>query len=137
MLLPAASKPAGSGSPTWRSCYPAFMVLALLAAGPANAMHCGSAVIGNGDTVDKLLEFCGQPESVKTYPIVRTPVDPNGRVYRGFREELRVEEWTYNFGPSQLMTKVRIERLRHRRPLSRLRPLTQPAARSSGTSSIS
>jgi hypothetical protein len=85
------------------------MVLALLAAAPAYAMHCGSAVIGNGDTVDKLLEFCGQPESVKTYPIVRTPVDPNGRVYRGFREELRVEEWTYNFGPSQLMTKVRIE----------------------------
>ncbi len=27
----------------------------------------------------------------------------------GFREELRVEEWTYNFGPNQLMTKVRIE----------------------------
>jgi hypothetical protein len=85
------------------------VVLALLAAAPVEAMHCGSAVIGNGDTVDKLLEFCGQPESVKTYPIVRTPVDPTGRVYRGFREELRVEEWTYNFGPSQLMTRLRIE----------------------------
>ena len=77
--------------------------------GPVYAMHCGSAVIGNGDTVDKLLQFCGQPESVKSYPIVRTPVDSQGRVYRGFREELRVEEWTYNFGPRQLMTKVRIE----------------------------
>jgi hypothetical protein len=84
-------------------------VLALVLTAPAHAMHCGSVVISNGDTVDKLLEFCGQPESVKTYPIVRTPVDSNGRVYHGFREELRVEEWTYNFGPTQLMTKVRIE----------------------------
>lgn len=85
------------------------VLVALGLAAPAQAMHCGSVVIGNGDTVDKLLEFCGQPETVKTYPIVRTPIDPNGRVYRGFREELRVEEWTYNFGPNQLMTKVRIE----------------------------
>ena len=89
--------------------FPALVGLGLLAAAPAEAMHCGSVVISNGDTVDKLLQFCGDPESVKTYPIVRTPVDPNGRVYHGFREELRVEEWTYNFGPTQLMTKVRIE----------------------------
>jgi hypothetical protein len=109
MLRPAASKTAVRGSARRRSSYHIFAALALLAAAPARAMHCGSAVIGNGDTVDKLLEFCGQPESVKTYPVVRTPVDPNGRVYRGFREELRVEEWTYNFGPNQLMTKVRIE----------------------------
>jgi hypothetical protein len=109
MFRRAASKKAVGRSSMPRSGYPIVMVLALLAAAPAHAMHCGSAVIGNGDTIDKLLEFCGQPESVKTYPIVRTPVDPNGRVYRGFREELRVEEWTYNFGPSQLMTKVRIE----------------------------
>jgi Protein of unknown function (DUF2845) len=87
----------------------ALVGLALLAAAPAQAMHCGSAVISSGDDVDKLLQFCGDPESVKTYPIVRTPIDGNGRVYHGFREELRVEEWTYNFGPSQLMTKVRIE----------------------------
>jgi hypothetical protein len=89
--------------------YPALVLLGLLAAAPAEAMHCGSVVIGNGDTVDKLLQFCGEPESVKSYPIVRTPVDPQGRVYHGFREELRVEEWTYNFGPTQLMTKVRLE----------------------------
>lgn len=109
MLNPAANKKAASGSAAPRRFHSAVVVVALLAAGPATAMHCGSAVIGNGDTVDKLLEFCGQPETVKTYPIVRTPVDPNGRVYHGFREELRVEEWTYNFGPNQLMTKVRIE----------------------------
>ncbi|HUO68065.1 MAG TPA: DUF2845 domain-containing protein [Gammaproteobacteria bacterium] len=109
MLRPAAIETAVPKRASWFRHYPAVAVLGLLAAAPVNAMHCGSAVISNGDTVDKLLEFCGEPESVKTYPIVRTPVDPNGRVYHGFREELRVEEWTYNFGPTQLMTKVRIE----------------------------
>ncbi len=109
MLPPRVCKTAVPGRAIPSRLSPALAVLGLLAAAPAQAMHCGSAVISNGDTVDKLLEFCGQPESVKTYPIVRTPVDPNGRVYHGFREELRVEEWTYNFGPSQLMTKVRLE----------------------------
>ena len=108
MLRPAAFETAvpKRASPL-RYC-PVLVALGLAAA-PVEAMHCGSVVISSGDTADKLLEFCGQPESVKTYPIVRTPVDPNGRVYHGFREELRVEEWTYNFGPTQLMTKVRIE----------------------------
>ena len=92
-----------------RYASPVLAALALLVTVPAHAMHCGPAIISNGDTVDKLLEFCGQPESVKTYPIVRTPIDSQGRVYHGFREELRVEEWTYNFGPHQLMTKVRLE----------------------------
>jgi hypothetical protein len=109
MLRPAASHHAVPKRARPRRSHAAVVLLAVFAAAPARAMHCGSAVISNGDTVDKLLEFCGQPETVKTYPIVRTPVDPNGRVYRGFREELRVEEWTYNFGPHQLMTKVRLE----------------------------
>jgi uncharacterized protein DUF2845 len=109
MLRPAAIETAIPKRANRFRHYPTLAVLGLLAAAPAEAMHCGSVVIGNGDTADKLLQFCGEPESVKTYPIVRTPVDSQGRVYHGFREELRVEEWTYNFGPTQLMTKVRIE----------------------------
>src|SRR4249920_2996670 len=64
MLRPAASKTAVRRSATPLSGYSVFVLLALLAAAPAHAMHCGSAVISSGDTVDKLLEFCGQPESV-------------------------------------------------------------------------
>jgi uncharacterized protein DUF2845 len=109
MLRPAAIETAVPKRATRLRRCSTFIVLGVLVALPAEAMHCGSVVISNGDTADKLLQFCGEPESVKTYPIVRTPVDPQGRVYRGFREELRVEEWTYNFGPTQLMTKVRIE----------------------------
>jgi hypothetical protein len=109
MFRLASSKTAVSKRALARRVSPVLASVALLAAVPAHAMHCGPVVISNGDTVDKLLEFCGQPESVKSYPIVRTPIDSQGRVYHGFREELRVEEWTYNFGPRQLMTKVRIE----------------------------
>ena len=60
------------------------VAVALLAIAPsAHALHCGTRVIDRGDA--------------------------NGRVYRGFTEEVVVEEWTYNFGPYQLMVKIRLD----------------------------
>ena len=86
------------------------LALALLAlAAPAHALQCGPRVISRGDDASKLLEFCGEPTSVQTHRIDRTPIDANGRVYRGFTEEVLVEEWTYNFGPYQLMVKIRLD----------------------------
>ena len=85
----------------------AIAVLAIAA--PAHALTCGSRVISKGDDVSKLLEFCGEPASVQSHRIDRTPIDSNGRVYRGFTEEVLVEEWTYNFGPYQLMVKIRLD----------------------------
>jgi hypothetical protein len=86
------------------------VAIALLAiAAPAHALTCGSRVISRGDDVAKLLESCGEPASVQSHHIDRTPVDANGRVYRGFTEEVLVEEWTYNFGPYQLMVKIRLD----------------------------
>jgi hypothetical protein len=86
------------------------VAIALLAiAASAQALTCGPRVISAGDDVAKLLEFCGEPTSVQTHRIERTPIDANGRVYRGFTEEVLVEEWTYNFGPYQLMVKIRLD----------------------------
>ena len=85
----------------------ATALLAIVA--PAHALSCGSRVIGRGDDAAKLLEFCGEPASVQTRHIDRTPIDANGRVYRGFTEEVLVEEWTYNFGPYRLMVKIRLD----------------------------
>jgi hypothetical protein len=88
----------------------AVVAVALLAiATPAHALHCGPRVISRGDDVAKLLEFCGDPVNVESRRIERTPIDGNGRVYRGFTEEVIVEEWTYNFGPYQLMVKIRLD----------------------------
>jgi len=81
----------------------------LAAAAPAFALSCGPRVISRGDDASKLLEFCGEPTSVQTRHIDRTPIDANGRVYRGFTEEVLVEEWTYNFGPYRLMVKIRLD----------------------------
>jgi hypothetical protein len=86
------------------------VALALLAIAPsAHALHCGTRVIDRGDDAAKLLEFCGEPANVQSRRIERTPIDANGRVYRGFTEEVLVEEWTYNFGPYQLMVKIRLD----------------------------
>jgi hypothetical protein len=81
----------------------------LAATAPAHALICGPRVISRGDDASKLLEFCGEPASVQTRHIDRTPIDANGHVYRGFTEEVLVEEWTYNFGPYQLMVKIRLD----------------------------
>jgi hypothetical protein len=36
-------------------------------------------------------------------------VDEYGRRFRGFIEEVVIEEWTFNFGPQHLMRVVRLE----------------------------
>ena len=92
-----------------RPCAFTAVACAALLAAPAHALTCGSRVISRGDDASKLLEFCGEPTSVQTHHIDRTPIDANGRVYRGFTEEVLVEEWTYNFGPYQLMVKIRLD----------------------------
>ena len=93
-----------------RAAVAAMAAVALLATAiPAHAMHCGSRVISSGDDAAKLLRFCGEPASVQSHHIERTLITRDGRVYPGFKEEVLVEEWTYNFGPYQLMVKVRLE----------------------------
>lgn len=86
----------------------------LLAAAPAHAaFRCGNRVISVGDHVTKLLQFCGEPASVQSRLTQRTYTTDasTGRIYAlpGFLEEVVVEDWTYNFGPYQLMRQVRLE----------------------------
>jgi len=93
----------------------AFALAALLlAASPAHAaFRCGNRLIAVGDHVTKLLQFCGEPASVQSRLAQRTfTTDTStGRIYTlpGFVEEIVVEDWTYNFGPYQLMRQVRLE----------------------------
>lgn len=83
----------------------------LLAAAPAHAFRCGNRIVSRGDHVSKLLEFCGEPVSVQSRVAQRAFTTDSGRVYasRGFVEDIVVEDWTYNFGPYQLMRQVRLE----------------------------
>jgi hypothetical protein len=83
----------------------------LLAAVPAHAFRCGTRVITSGDPADKVLQFCGSPVSVQTRHAERPYIDELGRsyLYKGLVEEVIIEEWTYNLGPTQFMRIVRIE----------------------------
>jgi hypothetical protein len=76
---------------------------------PAYAFRCGTRVITRGDHASKLLQFCGQPDSVDTRDAERSITTRLGRVIPGYREEVKIEEWVYNFGPSQLLRIVRLE----------------------------
>jgi Protein of unknown function (DUF2845) len=76
----------------------------------ANAFRCGTRVISRGDHASKVLELCGEPDSVQTRLAQRTFTSNYGRIYLpGFVEDVLVEEWTYNLGPHKLMRLVRVE----------------------------
>jgi hypothetical protein len=83
--------------------------LLLSAVAPAHAFRCGTRIITRGDHADKILRFCGEPESVQTRYSQRAYVSELGRVFPGIIEEVVIEEWTYNRGPHQLIRVVRLE----------------------------
>jgi hypothetical protein len=85
------------------------IALLLLAVGPTYAFRCGTRIITRGDHAEKILKFCGEPTSVQSRLAQRSFISKYGRVYPGLIEELVIEEWTFNFGPRQLMRVVRLE----------------------------
>jgi hypothetical protein len=90
----------------------AIAILAAAASSPAAAdtMRCGSRLISDGDTIEQVLESCGQPaERTRTW-IQRQPrFEYGGREipFEG-REDVPVDLWTYDFGSSKLKRRVRI-----------------------------
>lgn len=94
-------------APSYRAAIACAVVA--LAAAPAYAFRCGTRIITPGDPADKVLQFCGSPVSVQTRRAERPYIDDFGRSYRGMLEEVVIEEWTYNLGPTQFMRLVRLE----------------------------
>jgi len=102
------------------------MALAVLLSGnglfaSSEAMRCGSRLVSEGDPRDKLLNECGPPSNVEAwdeeaYQYFDRP--PPSSQYREFerygnsyrvRAYIRVEVWTYNYGPSRFIDYVRLE----------------------------
>ena len=81
----------------------------LLAAVPAHAFRCGSRIITRGDPAEKILHYCGEPVSVQTRLSQRAFFADRWRRYPGYVEDVVIEEWTFNFGPQQLIRVVRLE----------------------------
>jgi hypothetical protein len=75
-------------------------------------MRCGTHLITEGDTAGEMRRHCGAPAEVDVKTILRPPVIwRHGRPLHvaGGDIEVRVELWTYNFGPNQFMRRVRVE----------------------------
>jgi Protein of unknown function (DUF2845) len=88
----------------------ATLVGLVAASTPAEAMRCGHRLIREGVRADELLRYCGQPLSVESRYAERPYGFTRGGVYLpGFFEEVRIEEWTYNFGPRRFMRVVTLE----------------------------
>jgi hypothetical protein len=83
----------------------------LLAALPASAdsMRCGSKLVTEGDSIERVLYYCGEPASKERYWIVRQPryyVGSNEYAFPG-EEDVPVDSWTYDFGSNKLMQRLR------------------------------
>lgn len=90
----------------------AALALAVLlpAAARADGMRCGSQLVRDGDGRDKVLKLCGEPVEIENRSILRRPSYRRGNRIIHFGEarvEVPIEIWTYNFGPNQLMRRIR------------------------------
>jgi hypothetical protein len=93
----------------------ASCVLALVHADAASSddtMRCGNRLVTAGDGKDKVRTLCGEPTDIAFRGVVRGPryYDRWGYDYSWVGpswEELPVEIWTYNFGSSKLLRKLR------------------------------
>jgi Protein of unknown function (DUF2845) len=78
----------------------------------AESIRCGSQLITKGSTSADLLEYCGKPAQVTSNGTV-TGLLGNTYTAGGLTNEatgdFEVETWVYDFGPNQLMQRVRIE----------------------------
>jgi hypothetical protein len=91
--------------------HPAALLALLLlpAVASADAMRCGSRLISDGDPIEKVLDYCGEPAEAQRTWIVRQPhFEVGGQEYpfKG-EEEVPVDTWTYDFGPDKLLRRIR------------------------------
>jgi Protein of unknown function (DUF2845) len=78
----------------------------------AESIRCGSQLIEKGSTGADLLEYCGKPAQVTKNGTVHGLVGNThtaGGITSQATGDFEVETWTYDFGPNQLMERVRIE----------------------------
>ncbi len=78
----------------------------------AESIRCGNRIISRGSSSAELADLCGNPAQVSRSSMYNGTVNavsgaPGLATASG--EQIEVEIWTYNFGPNQLMERVRIE----------------------------
>jgi hypothetical protein len=74
----------------------------------ASSFRCGKRIVSSGSTKAELLLKCGAPfaqdSRVETFEVEVKDRGPDGDSVKATRTVTRVwDEWTYNFGPHQLL----------------------------------
>jgi len=100
--------------------------LLISCAASADTLRCGSKLISEGDPIEKVREYCGEPVVTKRTWITRQPRFEYGGQEIPFEgsEDVPVDLWTYDFGANKLMRRIRfvagkvesIETLEHGTP---------------------
>ena len=85
-----------------------LILFVLLAAAPlvvqAGSLRCGSKLVSIGYSSFRVQSLCGEP-SAKEHVAVneKAVVQGNDQGVQESRKTVKVEKWTYNFGPGQLL----------------------------------
>lgn len=92
------------------------LLLPILGAAPAsaatNTFRCGSALVYEGDALERVLAKCGRPNAVSHSVAWRSASTwIEGRLFYSSDggREVPVEVWTYNRGPNQFVRRLRFE----------------------------
>ncbi|MGZ8160236.1 MAG: DUF2845 domain-containing protein [Methylobacter sp.] len=87
------------------------LVLSLCSFNAAYAMRCGHQLVDLGDYKDDVIARCGAPDSIETHTkIVGSTIHhPHRTLDLQEYEEIQIEEWVYNFGPSRFRQYLRFE----------------------------
>ncbi|QGM99079.1 DUF2845 domain-containing protein [Methylocystis parvus] len=86
---------------------------------PARALRCGTQLVEEGQTQGQVLQLCGRPSSTDSHveyrpDVYAAPPQPliPGQPYSYSGPsiiEVRVDQWIYNFGSTQLMQSLIFE----------------------------
>lgn len=90
----------------------AVLLLVAASVAQADSFKCGTAVVSSGDTRDQVSAKCGNPSNIeRSTAFVPSVAWVNGVPVSAGNTliEVPVELWLYNFGPAQLMRRVRFE----------------------------
>ena len=75
----------------------------------ADSVRCGSKVITEGDPIEEVRQYCGEPTETNRTWMTRKPRFEYGGQEIPFEgsEDVPVDLWTYDFGPHKLMRRIR------------------------------
>lgn len=82
------------------------VVATLADAGSALAMRCGTHLVLEGDTRDRVRHLCGAPTDVAVRVEAHTVHEPHGHLVVSRTVTRVIESWTLNFGPQEFMRLV-------------------------------